>query len=108
MKLILFVIALLAVSASGMDSQQVYTGVITDTMCGADHSHMGVNPEPKCVRECVRAGTHKYALLTADKKLMVLSDQATPEKYAGQNVKVTGTLYQKTGILKVTKIEAAR
>ncbi len=88
---------------------KTYTGVITDTMCGADHAHMGVSPDDKCVRECVKSGNGKwkYALLAADKKMYVLSDQQTPEKFAAKKVKVTGTLYEKTGVLKVDKIEAA-
>jgi len=52
-------------------------------------------------------GKYKYALLVGQ-KLYVLSDQATPEQYAAAKVKVTGTLYEKTGILKVDKIEAAK
>jgi hypothetical protein len=87
---------------------KVYTGVITDTMCGADHAHMGIAPDAKCVRDCVKAGKQwKYALLTPDKKVHVLSDQAAPEKFAAQKVKITGVLYEKTGILRVDKIEAA-
>ena len=41
-------------------------------------------------------------------KMYVLSDQQTPEKFAAQKVKVTGTLYPKTRIIKVDKIEAAK
>lgn len=100
---ILIVGAALAVAES-----KTYSGVITDTMCGADHAHMKVAPDAKCVRECARSGQYKYALLTSDGKVHVLSDQAAPEKFAAQQVKVTGTLYPKTGILKVEKIEAAR
>jgi len=33
--------------------------------------------------------------------MYVLSDQKTPEQFAGQRVKVTGTLYEKTRILTV-------
>ena len=40
--------------------------------------------------------------------MYVLSDQQTPEKFAAKKVKVTGTLYEKTGVLKVDKIEAAQ
>lgn len=104
------VLALLVfgVFAAAQGPAKVYTGVITDTMCGADHAHMGVAPDEKCVRECVKAGKQwKYALLTADKKIHVLSDQAAPEKFAAKRVKVTGVLYPKTGILRVDKIEAA-
>lgn len=86
---------------------KTYVGVITDTMCGADHSHMGIKPDSKCVRECVKTGRWKYALLVG-KEMYVLSDQQTPEKYAAEKVKVTGTLYEKTKILKVDKIEPAQ
>ena len=85
---------------------RTFTGVITDTMCGADHSHMGIKPDSKCVRECVRAGS-KYALWDG-KKLYTLSDQQTPEKFAAEKVRITGTLFEKTGIIKVDKIEAAK
>ena len=85
---------------------QTFTGVITDTMCGKDHKHMGVSPDSKCVVECVKGGS-KYALLVGD-KVYVLSDQQTPEKFAAQKVKVTGTLFEKTGIIKVDSIAAAK
>jgi len=84
-----------------------YRGVITDTMCGADHAHMGIQPDEKCVRECVKSGKWKYALLDAKGKMMVLSDQRTPEKYAAKKVKIRGVFYEKTGILRVDSITAA-
>ena len=88
------------------DKPQMYTGVITDSMCGAKHT-MGITPEAKCVRDCVKMDPSKtkYALLVG-KDIYVLSDQQTPEKFAAQKVMVTGTLFQNTKILKVDKIEA--
>lgn len=90
------------------DAPKSYTGIITDTMCGADHAHMGITPDAKCVRDCVRmpGGRWKYALLVG-KEIYTLSDQQTPDRFAARKVKVTGVLYPKTGILKVTKMEAA-
>jgi hypothetical protein len=84
-----------------------FTGVITETMCGTKHT-MGISPEAKCVRECVKADPNKwkYALQVGD-KVYVLSDQQTPEKFAAQKVTVTGTLFEKTNILKADRIEAA-
>ena len=55
---------------------------------------MKVTPDSKCVLECVKSGS-KYALYDG-KNVYVLSDQKTPEKFAGQRVKVTGTLFEKT------------
>ena len=83
---------------------QTFTGVITDTMCGKDHAMMKVTPDSKCVVECVRSGS-KYALFDG-KNVYVLSDQKTPEQFAGQKVRVTGTLFEKTKILQVDSITA--
>ncbi len=98
----LFSAALLAAA----DKPQTFTGVITDTMCGAKHT-MGITPDDKCVRECIKMDAKtKYALLVG-KDVYVLSDQQTPEKFAAQKVTVTGTLFEKTKVIKVDKIEAA-
>jgi len=85
---------------------QTFTGVITDAMCGNNHAMMKITPEPKCVRECVKGGS-KYALFDW-KNAYKLSDQQTPEKFAGQKVKITGTLFAKTGVIEVKSIEAAK
>ena len=49
----------------------------------------------------------KYSLLVG-KKVYKLSDQQTPESFAGKKVKITGTLYEKTGIIKVVSIKAVK
>ena len=95
--------AALAVAAPGA---QMFTGTITDTMCGRDHKAMNVAPESKCVTECVKAGS-KYALYDG-KKVYVLSDQQTPAKYAAQKVMVHGTLDEKAGTIKVESIAPAK
>ena len=81
-----------------------FTGVVTDSMCGKDHAMMKVTPDSKCVTECVKAGS-KYALFDG-KNAYTLSDQKTPEQFAGQKVRISGTLYEKTKILKVDSISA--
>ena len=100
----LFVVSLFVGSLSA--APETHVGVITDTMCGANHAPMKVSPDSKCVLECVKHG-YKYALLEGT-KVYTLSDQETPAKFAGQKVKITGQLYPKTNILKVEKIEAAK
>jgi uncharacterized protein DUF5818 len=49
----------------------------------------------------------RYILLTKDTHY-ALSDQAAPEKFAGKKVNVKGVLFEKTGIIKVESIEAAK
>jgi hypothetical protein len=99
---VIFGAALLAAAGK----PQTFVGVITDTMCGVDHKSMGIAPDDKCVRECVKHGA-KYALYDG-KEVYPLSDQQTPEKFAAKKVKVTGVLYGKTKIIQVDKIEAAQ
>jgi hypothetical protein len=100
---ILFATVLSAGLLAAAAGPQSFTGVITDTMCGANHKPMNVTPDSKCVLECVKSGS-KYALLVGT-NVYVLSDQQTPEKFAAQKVKVTGTLNAATKIIKVDKIE---
>lgn len=105
----LLLFAFLASAALAAGATKTYTGVITDTMCGKSHAAMGVQPDVKCVRECIKSGNGKYKYaLWSDGKLMPLTDQQTPEKFAAKKVKVTGEFFEKTGILKVEKIEEAR
>jgi hypothetical protein len=81
-----------------------FTGTITDTMCGKDHTAMHM-PDAKCVTECVKAGA-KYALYDG-KTVYTLSDQKGPEKFAGQKVKITGTYDATAKVLKVDSMTAA-
>jgi hypothetical protein len=77
-------------------------------MCKLDHKHMNMGSDPDCVRACVKSSKdYKYALHDGS-RMYVLSDQQTPEKFAAQRVRVTGTLFPKTGIIKVDKIEAVK
>ena len=98
--LILLISGALALAAA----PKTFTGVITDAMCGKDHSMMGVKPDAKCVTECVKEGS-KYALVVGD-EVYELSDQKAPEKFAAKKVNVKGTLNGKT--IQVESITAAK
>ena len=100
---------------------QTYTGEIYDSQCAKNASHammlkkegMG-DKDPNdpmvkgmCTKNCVKMGG-KYVLFIAAKKTVYeLDDQQKPEQFAGQNVKVMGTLDQATKTIHVTSIEAA-
>jgi len=105
---VMFSALLLASPLVASTESRTFTGVIGDSMCARDHTAMKITPEDKCVRDCVKHGSDvKYILLTRDRQY-VLSDQAAPEEFAGKRVTVTGVLYEKTGIIKVEAIEAAK
>jgi hypothetical protein len=94
-------------SVATANAAQTFTGVITDSMCVMNHAMMNVKPESKCARDCVKSKKARYILFDG-KTAYKLSDQATPEQFAAEKVKVTGTLYPKTGVIKVEKIERAK
>jgi hypothetical protein len=83
-----------------------YTGIITDSMCGADHAKMQLTPENKCVQECVRNGA-KYALLVGQ-NIYILSDQKGPSKFAAQKVTIAGNLNSKKNVLTALAIRQAK
>jgi len=59
----------------------------------------------ECARMCVLAHGSQYVLLDG-KTVYKLSDQATPEKLAGQKVRVVGTLDAKTQTIQVDSMSA--
>jgi hypothetical protein len=106
MKLILTL--LFAGTIAFASETRVFTGTITDSMCGMDHKHMNISPDDKCVQKCVRMSAQYKYVLYDGKNSYRLSDQETPAKFAAKKVKVTGVLYKKTGIIKVENIEVAK
>ena len=84
--------------------RRTFTGVITDTMCGLNHAVMGKVRDPDCVRACSKPGSKWRYALHDGKRAYVLSDQQTPEKFAGKRVSIAGVLFEKTGILQVESI----
>lgn len=116
--LLLFIIALAAISTLAQSAKSVFVGEISDSQCAtnvhsktqshkemtADHT-MG-DTKADCVRTCVRKMGGSFVLLTLDGKVYRLSDQETSDKFAGEKVKVFGTI-EKSGTITVEKIEKA-
>ena len=89
-------------------STQRFTGTITDSMCPTgDHSQMRMGPtNPECTIACNDGHGAPYVLYDG-KDTYTLSDQKTPQKFAGKKVTVTGTLDAKNKAIQVTSIAAA-
>jgi hypothetical protein len=103
-------LTLLAVAAlPAAQTKQTFTGTITDEMCPqGDHSRMRMGPtNAECTVNCITYHGAMYVLYDG-KASYVLSDQRTPEKLAGQKVKVVGTLDAKTKSIQVESITAAK
>ena len=88
---------------------QTFTGTITDDMCaGAGHASMRMGPtDAACTKACVMEHDAAY-VLEDGQHVYALSDQKTPERFAGQKVKVVGTLDSKTRTIKVASMTAAK
>jgi hypothetical protein len=104
------IIGLVGVAAlSGASERQTFAGIITDNMCAtAGHAQMRMGPtDAECTTACVSLHGATY-VLSDGKTVYTLSDQETPEKFAGQRVRVVGTLDTKTRTIHVESITAAR
>ena len=104
------ILGLLAVAAlSAAQGKQTFTGTITDDMCAkAGHAQMRMGPtDAECTTACVSVHGAKYVLYDG-KDVYTLCDQRTPEKFAAQKVRVTGTLDVKTKTIRVDSISASK
>jgi hypothetical protein len=93
---------------------QTLNGEIMDTLCAANGSHQQMmqqmksmgNDKATCIKQCLLLGA-KYALYDEAKHTFYrIDDQAKDkvEPFAGQRVRITGTLDKKT--IKVSDIKA--
>ena len=107
MKPLIFSLLIIATLAAAQGKQK-FTGTITDSMCAeADHSRMRMgSTDGECTIACVAAHGATYVLYDG-KETYTLSDQQTPEKFAGKKVTVTGTLDARTRTIQMDSITAA-
>ncbi len=104
-----FVVLLALTAFAAAPRKQTFIGVISDSMCGAaGHAQMRMGPtDAECTDACIAAHGSLY-ILVVGKNEYALSDQKTPEAFAGRKVRVVGTLDAKTRTIQVQSIAAAR
>jgi len=114
--LLLFAVFSLA-GTDGKDTATTWRGEIADNQCALNihsltrsHQEMIKSKEvggnaTSCTLYCVRHMTG-YLVLSVKNDAYRLDDQALAENFAGQKVKVTGTLDPKNNTIHMTKIEA--
>src|SRR5689334_17565334 len=102
-------VLLAAVTVSAAPAAQTFIVTITDSECGKDgHASMRMGPtDADCTALCISFHGSSYVLFDG-KNVYALSDQKTPERFAGQKVKVVGTLVAKTKTIQVDSIAAAK
>lgn len=91
---------------------QTFSGEVMDDICAKDGTHAKMMAQMKsmgndpvvCSRKCRQLGA-KYVLLDREKNAVYgLADQDKAEEFAGQKVRISGTLDKKK--IKIAKIEA--
>jgi len=121
MKKLLSLIALanLAGSLTLFGADKTFTGKISDSMCGADHSAMTKehqkegqvsgqsarsDKDHECTLACVKSGG-KYVFVTGGKVLDIENqDFAGLQEQAGHTVKLTGEMSADAKSIKVSKV----
>jgi hypothetical protein len=103
-KLLVPTMLALLLGAPGCSSKpQTYTGVVTTTMCGANH-FSGLSPAA-CVRKCIQGGA-QYALALSDRVYKLDGNTSGLDAYAGEKASVFGTA--RSGTIHVTSVSAPK
>ena len=104
-KRLILVLASTAALSGAQNPKRTFTGTITDNMCArVGHAQMRMGPtDAECTIACIMAHDATY-VLEDGKDAYALSDQRTPEKFAGQKVRVVGTLNTRTRTIQVQSI----
>lgn len=70
---------------------KTFTGMITDSHCGARHMRKSNMTSTECARACYRKGA-SYMLVDGDRKYTLIGDDGALNKLVGERAKVTGDL----------------
>src|SRR5215510_7204425 len=111
--LLVIVVSSMLLSGQNKGAGKVFTGEIMDSQCaGMDGHEMMMKDEnakdaKDCTIKCVQDGG-KYVLYDSKaKSTYALDDQGKAKEFAGQKVKVSGTLERKGSIIHVSAISPA-
>ena len=92
--------------SEGNAAPSTFSGVITDSRCGARHRRNSGKTSAECARACVRNGSN-YVLVDGEKLYALAGDSAQLEKVAGERANVSGTLKDNTITVKGVTPDAA-
>jgi hypothetical protein len=75
---------------AGAQGKRVFTGNISDSACGLHHTMGGTAKQ--CTLMCIGMGSKFVLADEGHHKVYALSDQGKARPFAGENVRVVGTL----------------
>lgn len=87
----LLVLGFLLWASMAFASDSAWTGVISDSHCGATHSKAS-DAAASCVEKCVKGGSSYVFVNDKDSKVYKLDPQEPAKDHGGHAVTVTGTV----------------
>lgn len=88
LKGLLIILLVLVALNFAIGAGQTFTGVLSDSMCGAKHMVPG-KTDADCTQICVKAKA-KYALVAGDKVYVLAGSLDAAPSLAGKHVEITG------------------
>ena len=79
------------IDESGNATSNIFSGVVTDSKCGARHRRNSGKTSAECAEACVRNGAN-YVLVDGEKVYALAGDLTQLKKKAGERVNVMGVL----------------
>lgn len=113
-KLTLGVLLFLLGTTMSFAANKTYRGQIMDSNCAKMGNHnagyklSGTHTPKDCTLACVHGGAKFVLYNSATKTTYQLDDQTKPEAFAGENVRVIGSLDSSTDTIHVVRILAAK
>lgn len=78
------------VTPTPAQSGTLFTGMITDSHCGARHMRNSHMNSTECARACYRKGA-SYVLIDGEKRYVLIGGDGQVSKLAGERANITGT-----------------
>jgi hypothetical protein len=110
-------VAMLAASSFAAQKQQTITGEVMDSSCAKMGSHemmekqhnmpASAASDKACTTACVKAGAKLVLYDSATKTSYEIDDQKKAKQFAGEKVKVTGTVDTANSSIHIAKIAKA-
>jgi uncharacterized DUF497 family protein len=90
---------------SSVQGREIFTGVITDSLCAEGHHIDAIKYEKNCVLTCVKFEDAQFVLYNAEtKRDYKLDDQQQPKAFAGQEVIVIGSYDKASNAIRVIQV----
>jgi hypothetical protein len=72
------------------EKHEAFSGVVTDSTCGARHNKFPDKSSTECARACIRKGA-RYVLVNGESVYQLNGRQAELSRVAGERAKISGT-----------------